>query len=410
VLPNRELVKDLAFFGQEELLMFDQRMLVTGAVRADRSTNNGDIDKFYFFPKASASYRMPSPTSWLDEAKVRVAFGQSGLPAIYGSKFTSLQTTVYDAGTGVQTGLIAGDPDIRPERQTELEGGLDVEFFGGRSLLTVTGYQKAIRDLILLRNLAPTSGFTQQYFNGASLRNRGIEVTAAVTPVSLATTTWISRVTFSRNVSVITKLPVPAFETGGFGANLGAFRIEEGKSATQIVGHTLLADGSQPTVQLGDAAPDFQMSFSNELNWGPVRLYGLVDWKKGGDIINLTQFLYDAAGNSKDYSEDPNSAGQRRFNRWAQGFTQEYVQDGSFVKVREISLAWQLPASMTHYLGTRTRNARLELSGRNLLTFSDYPGLDPEVSNFGNQAIARNIDVAPYPPSRSYFLTLAVDF
>ena len=128
--------------------------------------------------------------------------------------------------------------------------------------------------------------------------------------------------TFSRNVSVITKLPVPAFETGGFGANLGAFRIEEGKSATQIVGHTLLSNGSQPTVQLGDAAPDFQMSFSNEFNWGAWRLYGLVDWKHGGDIINLTQFLYDAAGNSKDYSEDPNSAGQRRFNRWAQGFTQ----------------------------------------------------------------------------------------
>jgi len=409
VLPNRELVKDLAFFAQEELLTLGQRLLVTGAVRADRSTNNGDINKFYYFPKASASYRMPAFRG-VDEAKLRVAFGQSGLPAIYGSKFTSLQTTVYDAGTGVQTGLIAGDPNIRPERQTELEGGIDLEMFGGRSLLTVTGYQKAIRDLILLRNLAPTSGFTQQYFNGAALRNRGIEATVALTPLSTTTTTWISRATFSRNVSVITRLPVPPFETGGFGANLGAFRIEQGKSATQIVGHTLLSDGSQPTVQLGDAAPDFQMSFSNDLTWGAWRLYGLVDWKKGGDIINLTQFLYDAAGNSKDYSEDPNSPGQVRFNRWAQGFTKEYVQDGSFVKVREVSLGYTLPPSVTHVFGGRTRSARLELSGRNLLTFTPYVGLDPEVSNFGNQAIARNIDVAPYPPSRSYFLTLNVEF
>ena len=410
VSPVRQLVKDFAYFAQEELLMLDERLLVTGAFRADRSTNNGDVNKFFFFPKASASYRLPNVAPWLDEAKVRFAFGQSGLPAIYGSKFTSLETTVYDAGTGVQVGLVAGDPNIRPERQTELEAGVDLQFLGGRSLLTVTGYEKAIHDLILLRRLAPTSGFQDQYFNGAQLRNRGVEVTGAITPLSAGTTTWISRATFSRNISVITLLPVPPFETGGFGANLGAFRIEQGKSATQIVGHTLLADGSQPTVQLGDAAPKFQMAFANELNVGAWRLYGLVDWKKGGDIINLTEFLYDAAGNTKDYSADPNSAGQRRINRWADGFTKEYIQDGSFVKVREISLAYRLPSGLTQYLGGRTRSARLELSGRNLLTFTPYRGLDPEVSNFGNQAIARNIDVAPYPPSRSYFLTLDVEF
>ena len=410
VAPVRQLVKDFAYFAQEELLMLNERLLVTGAFRADRSTNNGDVNTFFFFPPASASYRLPTVTPWLDEAKARFAFGQSGLPAIYGAKFTSLETTVYDAETGVQVGLVAGDPTIRPERQTEIEGGIDLQFFGGRSLLTVTGYQKSIRDLILLRRLAPTSGFQDQYFNGAQLRNRGIELTGAVTPLSSGTTTWISRATFSKNVSLITRLPVPPFETGGFGANLGAFRIEEGKSATQIVGHTLLADGSQPTVQLGDAAPDFQMAFANELNVGAWRLYGLVDWKKGGDIINLTEFLYDAAGNTKDYSADPNSAGQRRINRWADGFTKEYIQDGSFVKVREISLAYRLPSGLTQYLGGRTRSARLELSGRNLLTFTPYRGLDPEVSNFGNQAIARNIDVAPYPPSRSYFLTLDVEF
>ena len=80
------------------------------------------------------------------------------------------------------------------------------------------------------------------------------------------------------------------------------------------------------------------------------------------------------------------------------------------MKVREISLAYTLPTGLTHYFGDRARSARLELSGRNLLTFTPYVGLDPEVSNFGNQAIARNIDVAPYPPSRSYFLTLNLDF
>jgi hypothetical protein len=79
--------------------------------------------------------------------------------------------------------------------------------------------------------------------------------------------------------------------------------------------------------------------------------------------------------------------------------------------VREISLSYEFPAALTGRLfGGAARSTRIELAGRNLFTFSDYPGLDPEVSNFGNQPIARNIDVAPYPPSRSFFFTIDVGF
>jgi TonB-linked SusC/RagA family outer membrane protein len=410
--PDRQKVRDFAVYGQEEILTLNERLLVTLGARADRSTNNGDIEKFYFFPKASASYRFPG-FSWADELKLRAAYGQSGNPAIYGSKFTSLATAVYDEQTGVQIGLIAGDPNIRPERQTELEVGTDVALMGGRGSLTVTGYEKRISDLILLRQVGPSSGFFQEYFNGASLRNRGIEITAAATPIQTADATWIARVLFTRNVSEITKLPVPAFETGGFGTSLGAFRIEEGKSATQIVGRKNLGipnaagDDSIIVTKLGDAAPDFQMAFSSELNWRNWRFAGLVDWKKGGDVINLTEFLYDAAGNSPDYT----TAGQQRLTRWAQGFTQEFIQDAGYVKVREISLSYEIPAALRNRVfGGQARYVRVELSGRNLFTFTDYRGLDPEVSNFGNQAIARNIDVAPYPPSRSFFFTIDVGF
>ena len=405
--PVHQIVKDFALYAQEELLTLSDRLLLTVGGRADRSSNNGDIDKFYFFPKASASYRLPGFSS-VDELKLRLAFGQSGNPAIYGSKFTSLVSGVSGGQNGVQVNLIAGDPNIKPERQTELEGGFDAALFGSRASLGVTGYQKTIDDLILLRNLAPSSGFSQEYFNGAELRNRGLEITAAVTPIATPAVTWIARAAFSRNVSEITDLPVPAFETGGFGTSLGAFRIEEGKSATQIVG--AIDDGAE-VGQIGDAAPDFQLGFANEVNWGAWRLYGLVDWKQGGDIINLTQFLYDAAGNSEDYAIDENSPGKARQARWGAGNTEVYVQDGSFVKVREISLSYEFPAALTGRLfGGAARSTRIELAGRNLFTFSDYPGLDPEVSNFGNQPIARNIDVAPYPPSRSFFFTIDVGF
>ena len=225
-------------------------------------------------------------------------------------------------------------------------------------------------------------------------------------PVQTASLTWISRATFARNYSKITDLPVPTFQTGGFGVSLGAMQIEQGKSATQIVGNDTVG-GELVTVQLGDVAPDFQVGFGNEVMMGPFRLFGLVDWKKGGDIINLTELLYDAGSNAEDHEE-----GGQRITDWAvHGLTRPYVQDGSYVKLREITLTYTVPRDLVgSVFGGRVQNARVELSGRNLATWSDYRGLDPEVSNFGNQAIARNIDVAPYPPSRAYFISIGVDF
>ena len=95
----------------------------------------------------------------------------------------------------------------------------------------------------------------------------------------------------------------------------------------------------------------------------------------------------------------------------AQGFTQPYVQSGTYVKLRELNLSYNLPQHIVSSMfGRGMRNVRLSLTGRNLLRFTPYRGLDPEVSNFGRQAIVRNIDVAPFPPSRSFFLSVDLGF
>jgi hypothetical protein len=209
---------------------------------------------------------------------------------------------------------------------------------------------------------------------------------------------WIFRTTFFANRSKITELTVPTFQTGGFALSLGTYQIEEGKSATQIFG----SEG-----RIGDANPDFQISFSNDIDFNRFTLGFLFDWKKGGDIINLTQFLYDAGQNSRDFLE----AGSARIAQQAQGLTQAYVQDGSYLKLREVNLSYNLSDGATAAIfGSSIRTARISLTGRNLLRITPYDGLDPEVSNFGNQAIVRNIDVAPFPPSRSFFLSIDLGF
>ncbi len=85
------------------------------------------------------------------------------------------------------------------------------------------------------------------------------------------------------------------------------------------------------------------------------------------------------------------------------GVTRNYIESASFLKFREVSLSYNLPTSVASRLFGGVRSATITLGARNLLTFTSYSGLDPEVSNFGNQPIARNIDVAPFPPSRSFW-------
>ncbi len=396
------LVRDLGIYGQEELLLLDRRLLLTGGLRADRTSNNGRTGKFFFYPKAAVSYRFIRPFGGLDEIKFRGAFGQTGNQPLFGSKFSPDTTGTIGGIFGVVPGNRAGDATIQPERQSEFEAGFDAQLGNGRAELNVSVYQRTISDLILEQTIAPSSGQETRIFSSDSkLQNRGVELALSVSPVQSQDVNWLFRTTFFLNRSKIDTLDVPAFETGGFGTFLGAYFIQQGESATQIVGREGV---------VGDANPDFQMTFSNDVTWKQLSLGFLFDWKQGGDVLNLTEFLYDGAQNSVDYDE----AGVGRttlFNDPVNPQTGVYVQDGSYLKLREVTLAYNLPDNFTRRLfGGAARYARLSVSGRNLLRFSGYRGLDPEVSNFGNQAIIRNIDVAPFPPSKSFFFAIDLGF
>jgi TonB-dependent starch-binding outer membrane protein SusC len=227
-------------------------------------------------------------------------------------------------------------------------------------------------------------------------------------PVSQAGFEWTARTTFSMNRSKVVDLPedIPSFLTGGFGTGLGAFRIEEGASATQIVGNDGLNDAGMCCAvrKIGDTEPDFRIGFFHSFTYKGLGLSLFLDWQQGSDIINLTRFLYDLGANSPDFV----GAGQQRLVDQATS-AKVYVEDATYLKLREIELFYDLPQKLVENLGPM-KTARASLSARNLFTATGYSGLDPEVSNFGNQPIARNIDVAPFPPSRSFWFSLTAGF
>jgi hypothetical protein len=155
---------------------------------------------------------------------------------------------------------------------------------------------------------------------------------------------------------------------------------------------------------VGDGLPDYVMGFSNDFTFGPFRLSSLLDWRKGSVGINLTNNYFDG-GLLAD-----TAVGNQRLRDFAAGKA-VYVEPTGFLKLRELTAGYELPARLTSTLfNGRASAARVELSGRNLWTKTKYTGLDPEVSNFGNGALGRVQDVTPYPPAKSFFFVVRTTF
>ncbi|HEY0777857.1 MAG TPA: SusC/RagA family TonB-linked outer membrane protein [Gemmatirosa sp.] len=427
---------DLAFFGQEEFLTLGERLLLTAAVRAQRSTVNGDQAKYYAFPKASASYRIPGLPSVINEAKLRLAYGVAGNPPLITSQFTPVTTSVYGGQNAVIPGLRLGAANIHPEIQREIEGGVDLTFLNSRASIGITGYNRSISDLLLEPTVAASRGFTTLDINGGRMYNRGIEINASGTVVQTRNVTWVPRLVFARNVNKVTALPdivghiqclTPAgdalqsdplkcprgFTVGTFGFDLGQGRVEEGASLTQVVGTDTVpntgcgagaATCAKYARKYGDTEPKFTLGFSNDVTVHGVRLYALLDWRYRFAIVNTTQNTYDSFGALAD-----TAATARRLGSYQ--VSAPYIQDGTFLMLREVTAGYTLPAALSQRLLRGRANAiSVELSGRNLALNTRYAGLTPEVSNFGNSNVVRNQDLAPFPQSRTFFVSLNVGF
>ena len=414
---NRLEVNDFGLFAQTEIL-WNERLLFTVAARADRSSNNGDTGKFFVFPKISTSYRFPELRPGLvDELKVRVGYGETGNQPLYGQKFTGLDLSSIGGLGAFRVGTTRAADDIRPERQREVEGGVDAALFGNRANLEVTAFQRNISDLLITRTLAPSTGYSAEVSNGAAMRVRGLEVGLGGYPIQGPRLGWNTRLNYGMNRSLITSLPVPAFLIGA--PQVGAVRIEEGKSATQLIGNdTLPQAGGRVVVPvvMGDGSPSWNAGWSNEVRYGAVSVYALLDHQEGGMLANGTWRHYDLGQNSRDYDE-LTSTGQKlgEFRRLTYlQVTRIYYQDASYTKLREVTLNWNVPVRYLQRVTSRVNNAKLSLSGRNLVWWTDFRGGDPEAQNFGAtgvpDAIQRNRELAAYPASRSYWLNLSVDF
>jgi hypothetical protein len=448
---ERTEFRDQALFAGEQILAFDETLVLSAGIRADRSSANGDQAHFYVFPRASGAYRFVQPLPWLDEVKLRAGWGQTGNRPRYGDRDVLLsQGALLDGQPSTVNRTTVGNSHVKPETLTEITTGLDVSALDERLLFEATTYTRTITDLLLQPTAAPSTGFSSYIINAGKLRNRGVELGVTGVPVRRDDFSVTSHLAFQRSRERVVDLPpsVPPFAApNSFGASFGRNRVTAGYLSSAIWGnvpvdaegnvlpvgayvtHPELVAGRVDTV-IGDANPDFRLAFDNSVRWRRFTLAFTVDWRHGGDVANTTTKLYDEGGTSRDFTSPIASAdalrgllasdiasipssvlglGDFRYQAWHGGSdARVYLQDGSALRLRDVSLGYDLPSSVASAL--RADFVRVHLQGRNLLMSSDYWGYDPEFNNFGNQNLNRFIDTAPFPSVRSVYLSIDLGF
>jgi TonB-dependent starch-binding outer membrane protein SusC len=422
---NRVETATLGFFGQQQLAFAD-RIFLTGALRMDASSTFGSDERWQMYPKVSGSWVLSEEPfmesmrgGWLSQLRLRAALGYAGNQPPLGSayaRFSNYTTTVNIDRTGLVPEAVAGNPELKPERQREYELGFDLSTFDDRASLSLTYYDQYTKDLLLSRPFAPSTGVGSVLDNVGELSNKGIELQLNTVNFRRRDVAWNSTVIYSRNKNRIEKLEGDPYFVG-YGN-----RIEEGQPLGMLymTGYRrdengrILSDelGPLPSaarVIIGNPWPSWTGSLSNELtvgsNWSASFL---LDGQFGHQLWNQTRRIQDIFGAGPLYDQllrGEITAAERTRH---QAIWENYLEDASFVKLRQLSLRYTTRAGWLRNVGASS--AMIEVLGRNLHTWTNYSGYDPEINMFGLNTVERGVDFAVYPNARVYTLGVRLTY
>jgi TonB-dependent SusC/RagA subfamily outer membrane receptor len=438
---TRDVVRTIyGAFIQQTFGLYD-RFFLTGAIRVDASSVFGKDERFQFFPKVSASYVLSDEAFWKESAlgntinnlKLRAALGYSGGLTVIGAfdRFTNYASANYDGKAAILPSVLLGSPNIRPERQREVEVGIDATVLGDRIGIELTYYDKLLTDLLIRRNIAASTGFSQQLDNVGTVSNRGLEVLLRTTPVQTNDLRWDATVNFffNRNEVVDTKGGIIAIGVYGFasainGQPLGVFYSSAYKrdangniqfSPDGVPLRQLNPNGSVQNKVIGDPNPDWQATVINELSWREFSFRLQIDILQGRQVLNFTNRNGEQNQVLAGYREvlegrrPPGYYTNPRFaveveNPGVFRIIEHWVEDGSYVKIRETSLFY----NFSNIFGIRS--GQIGLIGRNLFSFDRYNGYDPELNAFARQGVPTGADDTETPIPRSLSLALRINF
>lgn len=426
VIPSdSETTQETITLGRfvEERLGYKNRLFVTGALRSDENTSFGTKFGNIIYPRLSAAWVMSEepffPTlGWLGSLKLRMAYGASGL---HPGPLDALQyfnaTPVVVSGTdvpGITFGSL-GNSDLKPERTNELEFGFDADFRTLASHLSFTYFDKLSHDALINVTLPPSCGCgTSVFRNLGSVSNKGVEIAANATVLSkrnvkfdLYASAWgtKSRVKdLGANIAPIifglggaTQRIQVGYAPGSYFQRPYTFADSNSDGKLSLNEVTL---GSQ-AVFMGQPFPDHGGTLSGTLTlYQHVHLYGLVDGRFGNKLFNSTEQFRCGLANCRGRNDpDATLAEQAAAVANIKGTQAGYMQDADFVKLREISVTYDVSPRYASKIGAAALS--FTIAGRNLVTWTSYKGLDPELNEAGQNNFT-TADFLTQPPVRTW--------
>lgn len=426
-------------------LDYKDRYIFDLLVRRDGSSLFGEDERYNNYFRSSVAYRISEDFDipGINEFKVRASYGTAGRRPPFEAQYLT-----YNINSGNTSKNTLGNPELTPALAKELELGTNIEFFG-RFSFSGSYSSTSVEDQILSVPLgAKAGGFNSRWENAGTLESTTIEAQLDAQAIQGSDMSLRFGINFDKTTQEITELDVAPYFQGPDQQAASVFYVDEGINYGSMYGNVWLksldnlseaqqnsgteyavnSDGyvvtdigttSESPVQkededgnnvfkMGDVNPDFNVGLSTTFDYKGFGVYALFDAQIGGDVYNQTRaWLYrdarhgdvDQAGKAAD---EKKSEGYYRAFYNANNPSSYFVEDASYLKLRELSFSYRFTNEQLGALGGNfLESVNLSLTGRNLITLTGYSGYDPEVSGVGGDVTNFAFDGFSYPNFKS---------
>jgi TonB-linked SusC/RagA family outer membrane protein len=465
ILPPRlaDAQSSLAGGFIQETFGYADQLFVTLAGRYDASSRFPEESRNNFYPKFGFSYVPSKGSYWaglskiLPQFKVRASWGQAGNLTGFGvfDRFNRFSTTSFNGVTAINASSAIADPSVKVERNTETEIGADFTVLNDLVNVGFSWYKQVANDLLLNVTTAPSQGGSSIKTNVGTLENKGIELTLGVTPLKTKNMSLNIFGTYTRNDNKVTKLPfglsaisnptgAPVFIMEG--APVGVFygtyyardangnilnrpikvngtvqqlpQVERGPAQgalTPLVSSSFRGNNGQPVLTgansvaqrkiIGNPNPRNIWTAGTTFKAGNFTFNALLDAISGAEMFNADKRTRNNVGVGFVSEQELKGEVPRGMVAALAGIEEFRVDDASFVKLREISASYNLGNVIKGI-----NNLEVMVVGRNLYSWDNYFGFDPETSSGGQSSVLRGIDFGNSPIPRSYQVMLKASF
>lgn len=421
-----------SFFGKLNY-GFKDKYLLTASLRADGSSKFGVNRKWGYFPSVGLAWRVVDENfvksfDQLSDLKIRASYGLTGNQNGIGD-FAALGlwtgAASYQGLAGLSPQQLA-NADLKWERTSQFNIGLDLGFFNNRLSLEANYYEKYTKDGLLQIGLAATTGFDNYWSNAAEISNKGFELGIRSVNIKGRALNWSTSFNIARNINKIEKLDAP-LQYGSRnlilqqeGTPLYSFWLYKQLYVDPQTGNAVYEDVNKDNAitaadrqVMGNVWPKFFGGLSNDLSWRNFDLGVFFSFQYGNDTYNHNRFFGEAGG-ARDAAR---VIFKNNLNRWQQpgdvtdvpridGINvlnyldggSRWLEDGSFLRLRSLTLGYSLPAPLTNRW--KIEKVRFYVTGSNLFLLTNYSGPDPE-SSVNSSQNQPGIDLGTPPQPRS---------